>query len=142
MDEDTREIAIDIFRKGVYSVISKVTNFCMPKNINFEKFLCSLFLLSQNIEGILFDVISTRMVEKEKEYEKMPLKNIEQIYGAIDVNISDDYKYNENTVFVIMDCINKDHKIFEIPNDEIDNINNLKNMMRGTYVYDIYMNMN
>jgi hypothetical protein len=140
MDEETREIAIDIFRKGVYSAIEKVTKFCNPKNINFEKFLCSLFLLSQNIEGILYDIISVRMIEKEKEYEKMPLKNIEQIYGAIDVNIPDEYKYNENTVFLIMDCVNKDHKLFEIPNDEIDNINEMKNMMRGTYVYDLYMN--
>ena len=140
MDEETREIAINIFRKGVYSAIEKVTKFCIPKNINFEKFLCSLFLLSQNIEGILYDVITTRMVEKEKEYEKMPLKSIEQIYAAIDVNISDEYKYNENTVFLIMDCINKDHKLFEIPNDEIDNINQMKNMMRGTYIYDLYIN--
>ena len=80
------------------------------------------------------------MVEKEKEYNKMPLKNIEQIYGAIDVNITDNYVYNENTIFLIMDTVEKTHNLFEIPKSEIENINSMKNMFRGTYIYDLYEN--
>ena len=80
------------------------------------------------------------MEEKKVEYSKMPLQNIEQIYAAIDVNISDNYVYNENTVFIIMDCIKENFQIFEIPEDEINNINKMKNMLRGTYVYDLYKN--
>ena len=80
------------------------------------------------------------MVEKEKEYNKMPLKNIEQIYGAIDVNITDNYVYNENTIFLIMDTVEKTHNLFEIPKCEIENINSMKNMFRGTYIYDLYEN--
>jgi len=140
MDSDTRQDSINMFQHSVYEIINKVTKFCLPKNINFEKFLCSLFLLTKNMEGILHDIIKSRMIEKEKEYEKMPLKNIEQIYAAIDVNISDNYIYNENTIFLIMDCVNKTHSLFEIPKDEIVNINSMKNMFRGTYIYDLYQN--
>jgi hypothetical protein len=99
-----------------------------------------LILLTKNIEGILYDIIESRMEEKKVEYSKMPLKNIEQIYASIDVNISDNYVYNKNTVFIIMDCIKENFQIFEIPEDEIKNINKMKNMLRGTYVYDLYNN--
>ena len=36
------------------------------------------------------------MKTKQEEYKKMPLKSIEQIYGAIEVNIPNKYIYNEN----------------------------------------------
>jgi len=142
IDINTRKEAVNNFRKDVYTVIDKVAKFCKPKEIDFDRFLASLLLFSQNVEGILYDVINSRMIEKEKEYQKMPLKNIEQIYGAIDINIPDSYKYNKDTIFIILDCINKDHKIFEIPQEEIENINLMKNMFRGTYINDLYNKIN
>jgi hypothetical protein len=111
IDDNTREKALYIFRTGIHEIIEKVSQFCRPKNIKYEKLLCSLILFSKNIEGILYDIIDSRMIEKEKEYSKMPLKNTEQIFGAIDVNIPDVYKYNKETVFVIMDCINKNYNL-------------------------------
>jgi hypothetical protein len=140
LNDDMREESLKIFRHKIYNAIEKVSKFCNPKNVKYEKLLCSLILLTKNIEGILYDIIESRMEEKKVEYSKMPLKNIEQIYAAIDVNISDNYVYNKNTVFIIMDCIKENFQIFEIPEDEIKNINKMKNMLRGTYVYDLYNN--
>jgi hypothetical protein len=37
-----------------------------------------------------------------------------------------------------MDSNNENFNLFEIPKDEIKTINKLKNMLRGTYVYDLY----
>ena len=142
IEDDTREKALMIFRNGIHEIIEKVSKFCRPKNIHYEKLLCAVILFSKNVEGMLYDIINVRMVEKEKEYSKMPLKNIEQIFGAIDVNIPDPYKYNENTIFILMDCVNKNYKLYEIPVDEINNINSMNNMYRGTYVYDLYKNEN
>lgn len=138
MDDETKEHAIVTFSKRMYDEVGKVAKFFRPKKIDFEVLLSSLYLLAQNIEGILYDVLEARMTEKQKEYSKMPLTNIEQIYASIDVNIPDTYKYNDKTVFLILDCVEKDHKIFEIPKNEINNINLLKNMFRGTYVCDLY----
>ena len=140
LQDESREESLKIFRQKIYKAIEKVSKFCNPKNVKYEKLLCSLILLTKNIEGILYDIIDSRMEEKKVEYSKMPLQNIEQIYAAIDVNISDNYVYNENTVFIIMDCIKENFQIFEIPEDEINNINKMKNMLRGTYVYDLYKN--
>ena len=86
--------AIKYFRQGIYERINCVAKYCNPKNIHFEKMLCSLLCLSKNMEGILYDVITSRMKDKEREYSKMPLQTIEQIYGAIEANIPDKYIYN------------------------------------------------
>jgi hypothetical protein len=138
IDDSTREKALMIFRNGLHEIIDKVSKFCRPKNIHYEKLLCAMILFARNIEGMLYDIINTRMTEKEKEYSKMPLKNIEQMFGAIEVNIPDTYKYNENTIFLIMDCVSKNYSLYEIPKNEISNINSMNNMYRGTYVYDLY----
>jgi hypothetical protein len=39
-----------------------------------------------------------------------------------------------------MDTVEKTHNLFEIPKSEIENINSMKNMFRGTYIYDLYEN--
>jgi hypothetical protein len=138
LKKESRADAITIFQKNVYKAINQVSAFCNPKNINFEKFLCSLLLLAENIEGLLYEVITTRMEEKQKQYNKLPLQSLEQIYAAIDINIQDTYVYNKNTVFCIIDVENETNDLFELPENEIDNLNELNNLSRGCYVYDLY----
>ena len=111
LKKETRADAINIFQKNIYKAINKVSAFCNPKNINFEKFLCALLLLAENIEGMLYDVITTRMQEKQKQYDKLPLQSLEQIYAAIDVNIKDTYTYNKDTILKLHD-IQNDSKYF------------------------------
>ena len=78
------------------------------------------------------------MKVKEKEYDMMPLKNIEEIYAAITVNLQDNYEYNKDTVFYIVDYENKSNDIFNIPKNEINNINKVHNIAKGCYIYDLY----
>ncbi len=138
INEENKDPIIQKFSRSIHESLQKISKFCNPKKINYEKMLCSLYLLSRCIEGVLYDIITSRMKEKEKEYSKMPLKNMEQIYGAVDVNIPDSYEYNKNTVFLIMDCQKESYDLFDIPKNEINEINGMKNMFRGTYIYDLY----
>ena len=141
LKKESRDISITIFQQNVYKAINKVSSFCNPKNINFEKFLCSMLLLAENIEGFLYDIITARTIEKQKQYDKLPLQSLEKIYAAIDVNIQDNYNYNEKTIFCIIDVENQTNNLFEIPEDEIGNINQLNNLSRGCYIYDIFKNL-
>lgn len=138
MRNETREQAVGIFRKTLYDSLNKVTKFCIPKNLHFEKLLCSLYVLAKNIEGILYEVISSRMVDKNKEYDRLLLKSTEQIYATINVNIPDEYVYNENTQVLIVDNVRKTNSIFQIPKEELDNINKLHPLAKGTYINDLY----
>lgn len=138
MEDETKEKAICLFREHIYNTLNKISKFCIPKKVNYEKLLCSLLILSQNIEGVLYDIIESRMNDKKKEYKKMPLQNIDQIYAAIDVNIKDNYIYNSDTIFYIIDMVDEKNYIFNIPKNEINNINELNNISRGCYVYDLF----
>ena len=138
MKSQTRDKAIATFRNTLYDTLNKVSAFCIPKNLHFEKLLCSMYVLCKNMEGILFEIIDARMRDKKKEYDKMLLETTEQIFATINVNLPDEYVYNENTQILIVDNVLKTNDIFQIPTDEIDNINNLNQLARGTYINDLY----
>lgn len=137
-NDNSRQNAIKQFKSDINKILDKISKFCKPKNIHYEKLLCSLLVLGKNIEGILFDVIQKRNNQKEKQYDKMILKSVDQIYATIETNIEDEYVYNKNTTIIIFDSINKKHNIYKIKDNEIDNINNLHPLLRGSYIYNLY----
>lgn len=138
MDSNTRNTAIKYFRDNVKSKIDEVASFCVLKDLHYEKMLCSLYVFSNNMEGVLFDVIQTRMIEKEKEYNKLPLQSTEQIYGAIECNLPDSYEYNDKTSILIVNSIDNTCNTYKIPREQLENINKLHPMVRGTFIFDLY----
>jgi hypothetical protein len=138
MDPDTRNTAIKHFRDSVKTKIDEVASFCVLKDLHYEKMLCSLYVFSRNMEGVLFDVVSTRMVEKEKEYSKLPLQSTEQIYGAIESNLPDEYNYNDKTTILIINSVNHNCTTYKLPLDQLEYINKLHPMARGTFIFDLY----
>jgi deoxycytidine triphosphate deaminase len=136
--QDTKNHAVTEFKRLIYERIKQVTQFCQPKKINFEIMLCSLLVYSKCVEGILYDIISTRMSDKNKEYEKIPLKTAEQVYAAIEASIPDEYVYNENTTVFVFNCINETTEMFKIPEEYLDVVNNTSTLVRGTILYDIH----
>ena len=136
-NKDTKNEAIRIFRLSLHDTINSVADFCNPKDIRYEVLLCSLYLLSTSIEGMLYDVIQKTLVVKEVEYKKLPVSCIEDIYGVISVNFKDNYVYNEKTKVLFMDLTKKDCFIYKPPAEEIDNINKIHHLARGTYINDL-----
>lgn len=137
MRAQTRDRAISIFRKSVYEIIGKVSKFCIPKALNFEKLLCSMYVLAKSIEGILYEIIRKRVEEKKREYDKMLLCSVEEIFATINVNIQDDYEYKKETQIMIVDMVSQKNTIFEIPENEVENVNSIHPLARGTYIYDL-----
>lgn len=79
------------------------------------------------------------MVEKNEEYDKMQLKSIEQMFGVIEVNIPDNYVFNENTKIHVFDCINEKYeRITLLTNKYNKYLTNIHPMLRGSALYDIY----
>ena len=138
MEKTTRNDAIKLFRDKIKERVDEVAKFCVLKNLHYEKMLCSLYLFSKNMEGILYEVMESRMKNKQKEYEKLPLKSTEQIYGAIECNFPDEYIYTENTSVFVVDSITNKCTIYKIPNDQLEYVNDLHPMARGTFIYDLY----
>jgi hypothetical protein len=140
MEKSTRQDALKTFRNQINDKVQEVVTFCKLTGLNFEIMLCSLLNFSRDSEGVLYDIISTRMAEKEQEYKKLPLKSCEQIFAAIEVNLPSEYNYNENTKIVILDTVNENCSTFELPKDQIENINKIHDISKGTYIFDLFKN--
>ena len=95
-------------------------------------------MFSKCIEGVLYDVISSRMNNKEKQYRKLPLKSTEQIFAAIDVNIPTEYEFNKNTIVLVMNCISKNIDLLSLSKKQINIINKIHPLCKGTALYDIH----
>ena len=90
------------------------------------------------MEGILYKVITKRMKKKNKDYNKLPLRNIQQIYAAIETNIQDSYIYNKDTTIFVFDNIKKNTGTFKLTKQQINIINEIHPICKGTSLYDIY----
>ena len=54
----------------------------------------------------------------------------------------EEYEYNENTQVLIIDNVSKTQDIFKIPTEELEHINSLNPIARGTYINDLYNMVN
>ena len=137
VNKETRNKAILHFKNSIYLSINKITKFCNPKDINFERMLCSLLLFAKNIEGILYNIIENRMSEKYKEYNKLEFDSIEEVYGIIEDAIPDEYVFTSESKIMIIDNINRKNKLIDLNPVQINNINELDNLSKGCYVFDM-----
>lgn len=137
-DKETRIDAIRTFRHHVHERVNEVAGFCRLDKVHFEKLLCSMIVFSKCMEGVMYGHIDARMAEKQREYNKLPLQSVEQIYASIEANLPDEYVYCKNTTIFIIDANYKESIEYKIPEAELENVNQLHPMARGTYIYDLY----
>jgi hypothetical protein len=138
LSKSTRENAINYFRQAIYERINFISAWSRPKEIHFELMLCSLLEFVRKMEGCLYHHITKLMTKKEKKYDKLPLKSVEQIYAAIEVNIPDTYTYTEKTKVFIFDGVMEKSDTMYIPQEHLKDINNTHPLVRGTYLYNLY----
>lgn len=136
-----REGAVNYFRFSILEKIDSVVKFCNPKTINYEKMLCSLFCFKNALEGVLYDIKNEKNETKERHYKKIPLQSLEELVSAIDVNLEDDYVFNENTQILIINGITKTCIPVKLTDLEIESINNTTNEYKTKKIYEI-INMN
>jgi len=138
-NKETRKEALKEFKIVLFEKMREVANFCNPKKIHYEKLLVSILVFATNMEGILYQIISARMMEKNEEYEKMKIKTIEQMFGVIEVNIPDNYVFNENTKIHVFDCVREKYERITLLTDKYNEyLTNIHPMLRGSALYDIY----
>jgi len=139
MDEETRDKSVNYFKRGIFDTLKKVGKFCNPKNINFERMLCSLLALAGGIEGLLHSIITERMEEKNEEYSEMRIKTVDEMYQVIDEVAPSTYTYNDKTKIYVVDCVNSSNKIFELNEDEISLLNSENdNLEKQQKLFTIY----
>lgn len=141
-DSDTRDQAVSEFQRGVYDAISKITQYCTPKNVHYEKLLCSLYVFSKCLEGTYYNLMKDVMKNKEKTYKKLPVQNIEQILAIIQTNIEDGYVYSDKTEVIVLDAVSETTSVYSITQENADLINETHPICRGTVLHDILCEKN
>ena len=137
-DEDTRSTSIQTFKESVYNIIASVSKFCRPKSVNFELLLGSLLMLSSNIEGIFYEILIETEQKKNELYSKLMFSSIEQIFACIDVLFQDDFVFKNETEILVFDSIREKTEPFKLSPEQTTCINTLSNLVKGTYIYDLY----
>lgn len=138
--KESRKHAIDFFRISLHERINSVVKFCRPKNIHYERMLCSLLLLAKGMEGMFYNLVKDRMNYKSKQYEKLPLKSIEEICSVIEINIEDEYQFNEKTSVMIIDAQNERCHTVDVDDEIIQEMNSIETVCRGPELYQMLKN--
>jgi len=137
LNKETEKESLKIFKNKTSELICDMVEFYVPR-INFEKLFCSLIAISNCIEGVMFSHLEKQYGKKEYEYNKLELMSANHIYGALEVNVVDDYIFNKNSEFLVLDCTNKKQEILQISDEDIDRLNCTHALLRGNYLNKIY----
>ena len=140
--KETRKDAVNYFRHAIYERIDSVAKYCKPKDVHFEKMLCSLLCLGKCMEGVLFETMDKQSKRKEKLYKSLPLKTPEEICAVIDINIEETYTFSNKTVLMVIDCIKESISELSLTETQINNVNSYESISRGAELYGIYTGKN
>jgi len=138
----TRDHAVGYFRHAILERINSIASYCRPKDIHYEKMLCGLYCFSKGLEGLLFQAMEERVADKKIMYKKVPLQTPEEIVAAIDINIPDDYEFNERTTVLVIDNIKKSCYPLELTDEEKIDLNSYESISRGSEMYKILQTQN
>jgi len=134
---DGRIEAVRTFKADVLDVMRSVADFCSPKNIHYEKLLCSLYCFANASQRILYDVIEVKNAETTEQYSELPLTTVEQIYGAIETNISHNYQYDESSIINIYNSYNEtSSSLSDLPSELIEILNSAHPLLQGSILYE------
>jgi hypothetical protein len=136
-DSTSRRNAITYFSRGVAERIACVASFCSPKDVHWEKMLCSLICLSRNIEGFMYDISKKRDSKKQRSYKSLPVSTPEGMYSLLEANIQDNYTFSENTNVYVMDVRNRTCIPVTLTKTELKKANRVHPLALGTYIYGI-----
>lgn len=139
MDESTRHSAVSHFKNDIFESVKQIASFFIPKKLNFEKMLCSLYCLSRSIEGLMYDLMAPELRKRRDAYMNLPVIDVIEIYNIIDVNIQSPYSFSSKTVINLLDCIEKNTKRKTLVPSDLDSINKARRLnVHAEFIYKLY----
>jgi hypothetical protein len=131
------EIPVGFFRQSILERIDSIANYCILKDLNYEKMLCSLYCFSKGMESILYKSVGKRMEKKNKMYSKLKIKDIVEILNVIEVNLPDDYNFNDKTEIIVIDCKKEECYPYKLDNEDSLILNSYESVYRGGELYKL-----
>ena len=96
--------------------------------------LCSLYLLSNCIEGVYFDATLCLKEKNKSIYNNLDVDNTFQIFAALDINFDNNYVYSNNTKVLI---VSEKQKFVKLDETTINKLNNSHPLTHGSIIYKL-----
>lgn len=138
----SRNHALKYFRHAFYECVDSIAQDCFPKDLHYEKLLCSLYCLARGIEGVLYDATTYRENKKERMYSKLKVSTPEEIFAILDVNLEDDYTYNSRTTILVLNASTESVSTLNLTQEERERINDMIPLSQGVELYEIFKQKN
>ena len=110
----------------------------MLKNIHEERMLCALYCFSRELEGMYYYYTEQKRKDINRRYKKLPLKTIEDVYAAIDINLPSEYKLSKDTTVMVVDSLKEKCDNIKLSKTDCDDINEYDSIYVGSKIYEIY----
>jgi hypothetical protein len=134
LSEKTRSSAVRGFKYDLFAEISKYIKFSNPP-IHYERMLCSLIMLSRNVEGILYDAMQEKLKIREKQKRKLAISSILDIFPRLDYQFSDSYTLSKENTIVVVDRLKQSTYTIHPSQETIDELNEMDEIFRGFFLY-------
>lgn len=126
-------VSLFVDGKSLDTVIDDKTS-CNCDFINLKEYMTTL---QNSISGYVYYITNQLNQYKSEIYSKIKL-NTEQIFGALDFNFCDDFKFNRYTkIYVWKDCKLTEHVIPPSKIKQVSKLNKVIHPLRGTFLYDL-----
>jgi hypothetical protein len=122
------------FKTKCLECIDTYAKWFRSSKINFSLMLCSLYMLSNCIEGVYFDATLCLKEKNKATYSNMKVDNTFQIFAALDINFCSNYIYSDKTKVLI---VSENQKFVELDNDAIDKLNESHPLTHGSIIYKL-----
>ena len=136
-NQNTRKRAVLSFKRNAYAELDKISKFCLPK-INFERFLCALYVYADAIENVLHSECRQLIKEKELDYKKMERQTIPEILSYIDKYLPDKFTANTETIVSVFDSTKRIQTTFTLKSEQVREYNKLSLDKRADYLNNIH----
>jgi hypothetical protein len=147
-DESVQKVAMAFFRNALHERIDSIVEYCQPKNLDYEKLLCSLLALTKAMEGILYESMLKLTDRKNEEYEGIPFALPEEAFLMVQNGVangiqekfktSQNFSFTEKNTILIMDLQKEKSEMFNLNTEQIEEINKCKEMNRGCLLYNFW----
>ena len=104
---EKKEEGVALFRRDVSHAILSVSNFCLPKNIHYEKMLLSLYKFAYCAEGFFYDFFEYNCRRKIEEYNQLPFSSVTEVVEILSSQFPEKYTYTANTKIIVIDSQRK-----------------------------------
>lgn len=139
-DENIQKVAMSFFRTALHERIDSIAEYCQPKNLDYEKLLCSLLALTKAVEGILYESMLKLTNRKNDEYNSIPFALPEEAFLMVQNGVQENYNFTEKNTILVMDLQKGKSDMFNLNTKQIEEINECKELNRGCLLYNFWKN--